>query len=147
MTRDPVSTFMADLLRDYTQPILSDSRKWEWWTDGRRRSRTICITLSVDSARLTIAHRAIGTDGCMSQLHAFRCDLEHLPQLIHCLNRALAVARSHGLINKYRSDRRRQPKQKPSSQQPNQTGEIDEPRNCDPRRWLRHQRAKRQQSD
>jgi hypothetical protein len=69
-------------------------QKWEFWSDGRRRSRTICITLHADE--LKIAHRAVGTDGCMSQLHDFTCDLESLPQLVLHLNRAAANKR--GLI-------------------------------------------------
>jgi hypothetical protein len=72
--------------------------KWEFWIDGRRRRRTICITLFDDE--LMIAHRAVGTDGCMSQLHAFSCDIEHLPKLTHALTRALAVADQRGLIQR-----------------------------------------------
>jgi hypothetical protein len=75
-----------------------DSRKWEWWTDGRKRSRTICVRLWSDSTELTIAHRGVGSDGCMSELNAFLCDVEHLPKLLFALNRALAVAHEHGLI-------------------------------------------------
>jgi hypothetical protein len=81
---------------------MTGDRKWEWWADGRRRSRTICITLHAGGTDLTIAHRAVGTDGCMSQLHAFTCDLEYLPKLIQCLTRALAVASKYGLIKQPR---------------------------------------------
>jgi hypothetical protein len=77
-------------------------RKWEFWSNGRRRSRTICIRLHGGGTDLTIAHRAVGTDGCMSQLHAFTCDLEHLPKLIQCLTRALAPAYEHGLLKQPR---------------------------------------------
>jgi hypothetical protein len=41
MTRDPFSAFMSDLVRAYTQPKAPNSRKWKWWSDGRRRRRTI----------------------------------------------------------------------------------------------------------
>jgi hypothetical protein len=34
----------------------------------------------------------------MSELNSVSCDVEHLPQLIRCLNRALAVAHEHGFI-------------------------------------------------
>jgi len=64
------------------------SRKWEFWSNGRKRSRTVCITLSGDT--LTIAHRAVGTDGCMSSLNALACDVAHLPKLIRVLTRAVA---------------------------------------------------------
>jgi hypothetical protein len=94
MTRNPFSAFMSDLVREYTQPKVSHSGKWEFWTDGRRRSRTICVRLCPDTAELTISHRSIGTSGCMSEINIFACDVEHLPKLIHALNRALAVARS-----------------------------------------------------
>ena len=77
-------------------PWASSIRKWEFWTNGRRRARTICVTLHTDE--LVITHRAVGTDGCMSELHAFTCDLERLPKLTQCLSRALAVATSGGLM-------------------------------------------------
>jgi len=77
-------------------------RKWEFWADGRRRSRTICVRLWPDSADLTIAQRAVGTDGCMSELNAFSCDVEHLAKLVHALNRAFAVATERGLIKQPR---------------------------------------------
>jgi hypothetical protein len=77
-------------------------RKWEFWSNGRRRSRTICIRLWPDSADLTIAHRCVGTDGRMSELNTFSCDVEHLPKLAHSLNRALAVASRCGLIKQSR---------------------------------------------
>jgi hypothetical protein len=73
------------------------ARQWEWWTDGRKRSRTICVRLWPDDAELSIAHRCVGTDGCMCELNSFSCDVEHLPQLIRCLTRALAVTSTHGL--------------------------------------------------
>jgi hypothetical protein len=73
-------------------------RKWEWWTDGRKRSRTICVRLWPDDAELSITRRCVGTDGCMSELDSFSCAVEHLPQLIRCLTRALAVAGKRGLI-------------------------------------------------
>jgi hypothetical protein len=92
MTRDPFPAFMSDLVREYTQ--VPHSGKWEWWTDGRKRSRTICVRLCPDSAELTIAHRTVGTDGRMSELNSLSCAVEQLPKLIHALNRALAVARS-----------------------------------------------------
>jgi len=98
MTRDPFSAFMSDLAREYTQPKASDSGKWEWWTDGRKRSRAICVRLWPDSTELTIAHRGVGSDGCMSELNAFLCDVEHLPKLVFALNRALTVAHERGLI-------------------------------------------------
>jgi hypothetical protein len=98
MTRDPFPAFMANLVREYTRPKASYSGKWEWWTDGRKRSQTICVWLRPDSAELTVAHRGIGTDGCMCELNAVSCDLEHLPKLAHALNRALAVAIERGLI-------------------------------------------------
>jgi hypothetical protein len=74
------------------------NRKWEFWANGRRRSRTICVRLWPDAAELSIAHRCVGTDGRMSELNTFSCDVEHLPKLVHCLTRAFAVAREHGLI-------------------------------------------------
>jgi hypothetical protein len=74
------------------------SGKWEWWTDGRKRSHTICVRLCPDTAELTIAHRGVGTDGCMSELNSFACGVGHLPKLIHALNRALTVATARGLI-------------------------------------------------
>jgi hypothetical protein len=77
-------------------------RKWEWWSNGRRRSRTICVRLWPDSAELIISHRGVGTDGRMSELNAFLCGVEHLPKLVHALNRALAVANKHGLITQPR---------------------------------------------
>ena len=70
-----------------------DFQKWEFWSDGRRRSRTVCVRLWPDNAELTIAHRSVGTDG-----RTFSCDAEHLPKLLHALTRALAVASKHGLI-------------------------------------------------
>jgi hypothetical protein len=82
MTRDPI-------------------QKWEIWSDGRRRSRTICVRLWPDS-ELTIAHRCVGTDGRMSELNTFSCDVEHLPKLAHSLNRALTVASRRGLIKQPR---------------------------------------------
>jgi hypothetical protein len=91
----PAHDFMLQLMRDFGQREVADC-KWEFWSNGRRRSRTICITLG--SAEITIAYRAVGTDGCMSQLHAFSCDIEHLPKLIQLLSRALAVATERGLI-------------------------------------------------
>ena len=96
MTRDPVSTFMSDSMREYT-PETHD-RKWEIWVYRPRHARTICVRLWLGSAELTIAHRCIGSNGCMSELNSVSCDVEHLPQLIRCLNRALAVAHEHGLI-------------------------------------------------
>jgi len=97
MTSHPTHDFLIELTRDlgHTEvPI----QKWEFWSNGRRRSRTICITISPGSAQLTIAHRAVGTDG-RSQLHAFTCDLECLPKLIQCLTRA---ASKRGLIKRPR---------------------------------------------
>ena len=98
MTRDPFSAFMSDLVREYTQPKASSERKWEFWSDGRRRSRTICVRLWPDSPELSIMQRCVGTDGCMNELNTFWCDAEHLPKLIHSLQRALAVAHDRGLI-------------------------------------------------
>jgi hypothetical protein len=92
MTRDHVSAFMRDLGRTYT-PETHD-RKWEVWVDGRRR----CVRLWLGTAELGIAHRGIGTDGRMSELNTFSCDVEHLPKLVHCLTRALTVALTRGLI-------------------------------------------------
>ena len=130
MTRDPVASFMRDLVRQYT-PETHD-RKWEIWIDGRQRTRTLCVRLWLSSTELSIAHRAVGTDGCMSELNTFSCDVEHLPKLIHALNRALEVARSHGLI--------KEPKKWGGANQsnieatnqsiPEQTGEAYGPRNC-----------------
>jgi len=77
----------------------ANNPKWEFWTNGRRRSRTICSTLHPDDNDLTIAHRAVGSDGHMSELNSFSCDVEHLPKLLHGLNRALAVAHKHKLIS------------------------------------------------
>jgi hypothetical protein len=77
-------------------------RKWEFWSDGGRHRRTICVRLWPDGADLTIAHRGVGSDGCMSELNAFSCDVEHLPKLVHALNRALAVAHDRGLIKQLR---------------------------------------------
>jgi hypothetical protein len=74
------------------------SRKWEWWSDGRRRRRTICVTMADND--LTIALRAVGTDGRMSTTNALLCDVAHLPKLIRVLTRALAVARSHRQIDR-----------------------------------------------
>ena len=72
--------------------------KWEWWATGRKRSRTICVRLWPGRGDLTIAHRAVGSDGCMSELNSFSCDVAHLPKLVHCLTRALAKARKLGLL-------------------------------------------------
>jgi len=85
---------MRDLGRTYT-PETHD-RKWEIWVDGRRR--TLCVRLWLGTAELGIAHRGIGTDGRMSELNTFSCDVEHLPKLVHCLTRALAKARKLGLL-------------------------------------------------
>jgi hypothetical protein len=93
----PAHDFLLQLMRDFGQREVAE-RKWEFWADGRRRSRTICITLRASGAELTIVHRTVGTDGCMSALNAFSCDAEHLPKLIHALNHALAVATERGLI-------------------------------------------------
>jgi hypothetical protein len=93
----PAHNFQFELTRNFGHREVAD-RKWEFWRDARRKRRTICITLHAGSAELTIAHRAVGTDDRMSQLHAFTCDVEHLPKLIHCLTRALVVAQSRGLI-------------------------------------------------
>jgi hypothetical protein len=106
MIRDPFPAFMFKLAREYTAPKASHSGKWEWWTDGRRRSRTICVRLCPDTAELTISHRGVGTNGCMSEFDCFSCDVEHLPKLIHALNRAFAVATERGLI---KQDGRRAP--------------------------------------
>jgi hypothetical protein len=76
---------------------MTRDRKWEFWADGRRRRRTICVTLAGDD--LTIAWRAVGTDGRMSSLNALLLDVAHLPKLIRTLTRALAVARSHRRID------------------------------------------------
>jgi hypothetical protein len=92
MTRDPFPAFMFKLAREFTAPKAPHSGKWEWWTDGRKRSRTICVWLR--SAELTISERGVGADGCMCELNAVSCDVEHLPKLIRTLARALAVARS-----------------------------------------------------
>ena len=97
MTRE-FSAFMSDLVHEYTQPKVLSDHKWEFWADGRKRSRTICVRLWSDSADLIIAHRSVGTDGCMQELNSFSCDVEHLPKLVHALNRALAVATERGLI-------------------------------------------------
>jgi hypothetical protein len=72
-------------------------RKWEWWSDGRRRRRTICVTLVGND--LTIALRAVGTDGRMSSLNALLLDVANLPKLIRTLTRSLAIARSHCRID------------------------------------------------
>jgi hypothetical protein len=96
MTRDPFGAFIAGLARAYT-PETHD-RKWEIWIDGRKRTRTICVRLWLKSTELIIARRAVGTDGRMSELDHFSCGIEHLPELIGCLNRALVVATEHGLI-------------------------------------------------
>ena len=93
----PTPDFQIELIRDLGNTEVS-IRKWEFWSSGRRRSRTICITLHAGGTELTIAHRAVGTDGRMSQLHAFSCDIECLPKLIQCLTRALGVARERGLV-------------------------------------------------
>jgi hypothetical protein len=74
------------------------TRKWEWWANGRRRSRTIAVRLWPDSGDLSISARAVASNGCMSELNSFSCDVEHLPKLVHALNRALAVATDCGLI-------------------------------------------------
>jgi hypothetical protein len=92
--RDPTQGAGATMTRD---PV----RKWEFWSNGRRRSRTICVRLWADS-ELSIAQRGVGTDGCMRELNAFSCDVEHLPTLVRCLSRALAVASKHGLIKQPR---------------------------------------------
>ena len=97
MTSHATPDFMIQLMRDFGHHEVA-ARKWESWSNGRRRSRTICITLSPGSVQLRIAHRAVATSGHMSELHAFTCDLECLPKLIQCLNRALAVAHEHRLI-------------------------------------------------
>jgi hypothetical protein len=76
---------------------MTRDRKWEWWSDGRRRRRTICVNLV--GSDLTIALRAVGTDGCMSTTNALMCDVAHLPKLIRTLTRALAVASSHCRID------------------------------------------------
>ena len=95
----PAHQSMIELLRGLSHPE-APIQKWEFWANGRRRSRTICITLHTDE--LKIAHRAIGTDGSMSQLHDFTCNLESLPQLVLRLNRALAAANKRGLIKQSR---------------------------------------------
>jgi hypothetical protein len=82
---------------------MTRDRKWEWWSDGRRRRRTNCVTL-VDSD-LTIALRAVGTDGRLSSLNALLLNVAHLPKLIRALTRALAVARSHHRIDQDDHDR------------------------------------------
>jgi hypothetical protein len=46
---------------------MTDDRKWEFWADGRRRSRTICIRLV--PGELAIAQRCVGTDGRMQELN------------------------------------------------------------------------------
>ena len=74
------------------------SGKWEWWSDGRSRRHKICVRvmcLEVDGK----AHRCVGADGRMQELHSFSCDLEQLPKLIHCLQRALVVVRQRDLIS------------------------------------------------
>jgi hypothetical protein len=100
--RKPVAAAMTDLVAAFLDGLFvkhnDHSNKWEFSSDKRQRSHTICVTLSPADAQVTIAHRAVGTDGCMSQLHAFSCDVEHLPKLIQALTRALALANKHGLI-------------------------------------------------
>jgi hypothetical protein len=97
--RDLLSAVMSDLVRGDTQLKAPHSGKWEWWTDSRKRSRTICVRLCwPDVADLTIARRGVGTDGRMQELDSFACDIEHLPKLIHSLQRALVVAHDRGLI-------------------------------------------------
>jgi hypothetical protein len=128
MTSHPAHNFALQLMRDFGHHEVA-ARKWEFLSNGRRRSRTICITLHAGGTDLTIAHRAVGTDGRMNELHSFTCDLDCLPQLVLALNRALAVAQSMGSSNKHQSDRRRQPKQNPIEQttnpiQPNRRGQM-----------------------
>jgi hypothetical protein len=78
-------------------------QKWEIWADGRRRSHTICVRLWGD-AELSIAARRVGSDGCMAELDTFSCNVAHLPKLLLCLNRALAVAHKCGLIKTHREE-------------------------------------------
>jgi hypothetical protein len=73
------------------------SRKWEFWTNSRARSRTLCITL--EGSTLTIAHRQVDRDGRMSSINTLLLDVAHLPKVIRTLTRALAVARSQQQIN------------------------------------------------
>jgi hypothetical protein len=72
-------------------------RKWEWWSNGRARTRTICVTLKDND--LVIAHRQVGADGRMSNLNTLLLDVAHLPKLIRTLTRAFAVARSRQQID------------------------------------------------
>jgi hypothetical protein len=76
--------------------IAPEVRKWEWWADARRRTRTICIVLEGND--LTIAHRQVGSDGRMSSINSLPLDVAHLPKLIRVLTRALGVARSQQQI-------------------------------------------------
>jgi hypothetical protein len=91
------ANFLAEALRDLGHAEQS-LRKWEWWANGRKRSKTICVRLWLDSGRVSIAQRCVGTDGCMTELNTFWCAAEHLPQLLRSINRALTVAHEHGLI-------------------------------------------------
>jgi hypothetical protein len=79
-----------------------NDRKWEWWSNGMKRSRTICVRLWPDSAELSIAGRGIDSSGHMTEINTFICNAEHLPKLIYALNRALAVATERGLIKQPR---------------------------------------------
>jgi hypothetical protein len=72
------------------------SRKWEFWADNRRRSRTICVVL--EGSALTIANRQVSSDGRMSSINSLPLDVAHLPKLIRILTRALGVARSRQQI-------------------------------------------------
>jgi hypothetical protein len=100
---DPFSGFVNQLVRDFSNSEAT-TRTWEFWSDGRRHSRTILITLSpgVAQVTVTIAQRVVDADGCMRVLESFSFNVEHLPRLLHGLNRALAVAREHGLIKQPR---------------------------------------------
>jgi hypothetical protein len=86
---------MADLAREFSGP---SERKWEFWADGRRRSKTICVQLWPDSGDVSVAHRAVASSGCMSELNSISFEIKHLPKLIHALQRAVAVAQGCGLI-------------------------------------------------
>jgi hypothetical protein len=93
----PAHDGVVELVRDFSRtevPI----QKWSFGQTVGNGRATICIRLWSDSGEVTISHRGVGTDGCMSELNAFSCEVEHLPQLVHALGRALAVAREHGLI-------------------------------------------------
>ena len=62
MSRHPIHELVAKLQHDYASPK-PHAMKWEWWIDGRRHRRTICVRISAEDRLLQIAYRAVGLEG------------------------------------------------------------------------------------